>query len=42
MKDPNEEEEEHYQWNVDIWGVSGVEAEAELFSILIHFSQMLV
>ena len=28
---------EHYQWNVDIWGVSGVEAEAELFSILIHF-----
>mgnify|MGYP003306327736 CR=1 FL=1 len=28
---------EHYQWNVDIWGVNGVEAEAELFSILIHF-----
>lgn len=28
---------EHYQWNVDIWGVSGVEAEAELFSTLIHF-----
>lgn len=23
---------EHYQWNMDIWGVSGVEAEAELLS----------
>lgn len=23
---------EHYQWNMDMWGVSGVEAEAELLS----------
>ena len=23
---------EHYQWNMDIWGVEGVEAEAELLS----------
>jgi histidyl-tRNA synthetase len=23
---------EHYQWNMDVWGVAGVEAEAELLS----------
>ncbi len=28
---------EHYQWNVDIWGMQGVEADAELLSILVHF-----
>ena len=28
---------EHYQWNVDIWGASGVEAEVELLSVLVHF-----
>ena len=28
---------EHYQWNVDIWGMRGVEADAELLSVLIHF-----
>ena len=26
---------EHYQWNMDIWGVSGVEAEAELLSAIV-------
>lgn len=26
---------EHYQWNMDIWGVPGVEAEAELISALV-------
>ncbi|KAJ1436624.1 hypothetical protein B484DRAFT_325004, partial [Ochromonadaceae sp. CCMP2298] len=26
---------EHYQWNMDIWGVSGVEAEAELISAIV-------
>jgi histidyl-tRNA synthetase len=26
---------EHYQWNVDLWGVEGVEAEAEVLSMLI-------
>ena len=26
---------EHYQWNMDIWGVPGVEAEAELLSALV-------
>jgi histidyl-tRNA synthetase len=25
---------EHYQWNMDIWGVSGVEAEAELIAAI--------
>ena len=25
---------EHYQWNVDIWGAEGVEADAELISVL--------
>ena len=28
---------EHYQWNVDIWGMRGVEADAELLSVLVHF-----
>jgi len=28
---------EHYQWNVDIWGADGVEADAELLSVLVHF-----
>ena len=28
---------EHYQWNVDIWGMHGVEADAELLSVLVHF-----
>ena len=28
---------EHYQWNVDIWGMNGVEADAELLSILVQF-----
>lgn len=28
---------EHYQWNMDIWGVSGVEAEAELLSAVVSF-----
>jgi histidyl-tRNA synthetase len=23
---------EHYQWNMDVWGVPGLEAEAELIS----------
>lgn len=30
---------EHYQWNVDIWGAEGVEADAELISVLTHFFQ---
>ena len=28
---------EHYQWNVDIWGSDGIEADAELISVLVHF-----
>ena len=28
---------EHYQWNVDVWGMDGVEADAELLSVLAHF-----
>lgn len=28
---------EHYQWNMDIWGVTGVEAEAELLSAMVTF-----
>ena len=28
---------EHYQWNVDIWGMNGIEADAELLSVLIQF-----
>ena len=30
---------EHFQWNMDIWGVSGVEAEAELLSAMVTFFQ---
>jgi histidyl-tRNA synthetase len=30
---------EHYQWNMDIWGVGGVEAEAELLSAMVSFFQ---
>ena len=28
---------EHYQWNMDIWGVSGAEAEAELLGAAVAF-----
>ena len=28
---------EHYQWNVDIWGMNGIEADAELLSVLVRF-----
>lgn len=28
---------EHYQWNMDIWGVSSVEAEAELLAAIVTF-----
>ena len=28
---------EHYQWNMDIWGVDGIEAEAELLSAMVLF-----
>ena len=28
---------EHYQWNMDIWGVEGVAAEAELLSAMVAF-----
>eukprot|EP00590_Aulacoseira_subarctica_P003950 CAMPEP_0172423838 /NCGR_PEP_ID=MMETSP1064-20121228/17768_1 /TAXON_ID=202472 /ORGANISM="Aulacoseira subarctica , Strain CCAP 1002/5" /LENGTH=470 /DNA_ID=CAMNT_0013165385 /DNA_START=177 /DNA_END=1588 /DNA_ORIENTATION=+ len=28
---------EHFQWNMDIWGVDGVEAEAELLSAMVKF-----
>lgn len=28
---------EHYQWNMDIWGVEGVETEAELLSAMVNF-----
>lgn len=28
---------EHYQWNLDVVGVSGVEAEAELLAAIVHF-----
>ena len=28
---------EHYQWNVDIWGMNGIEADAELLSVLVQF-----
>jgi len=32
---------EHYQWNMDIWGVQGVEAEAELLSAIVtSFQEM--
>eukprot|EP00640_Fibrocapsa_japonica_P001066 CAMPEP_0113939942 /NCGR_PEP_ID=MMETSP1339-20121228/6152_1 /TAXON_ID=94617 /ORGANISM="Fibrocapsa japonica" /LENGTH=500 /DNA_ID=CAMNT_0000943591 /DNA_START=79 /DNA_END=1578 /DNA_ORIENTATION=- /assembly_acc=CAM_ASM_000762 len=28
---------EHFQWNMDIWGLSGVEAEAELLGAMVSF-----
>mmetsp|Transcript_19813 Transcript_19813/g.28042 ORF Transcript_19813/g.28042 Transcript_19813/m.28042 type:complete len:507 (+) Transcript_19813:129-1649(+) len=28
---------EHFQWNMDVWGVDGVEAEAELLSAMVTF-----
>mmetsp|Transcript_21663 Transcript_21663/g.44681 ORF Transcript_21663/g.44681 Transcript_21663/m.44681 type:complete len:551 (+) Transcript_21663:251-1903(+) len=28
---------EHFQWNMDIWGIAGVEAEAELLSAMVTF-----
>lgn len=28
---------EHYQWNMDIWGVEGVEAEGELLCAIVAF-----
>eukprot|EP00568_Trieres_chinensis_P007721 CAMPEP_0183299044 /NCGR_PEP_ID=MMETSP0160_2-20130417/5871_1 /TAXON_ID=2839 ORGANISM="Odontella Sinensis, Strain Grunow 1884" /NCGR_SAMPLE_ID=MMETSP0160_2 /ASSEMBLY_ACC=CAM_ASM_000250 /LENGTH=506 /DNA_ID=CAMNT_0025461197 /DNA_START=14 /DNA_END=1534 /DNA_ORIENTATION=- len=28
---------EHYQWNMDVWGVGGVEVEAELLSAMVAF-----
>jgi len=28
---------EHYQWNMDIWGVKGIEAEAELLAAIVNF-----
>lgn len=32
---------EHYQWNMDVFGVAGVEAEAELLSsVIFTFEQM--
>jgi histidyl-tRNA synthetase len=27
---------EHYQWNMDIWGVNDITAEAELLSAIVH------
>ena len=28
---------EHFQWNMDVWGISGIEAEAELLSAMVQF-----
>ena len=28
---------EHYQWNMDVWGVAGIEAEAELLGAMVAF-----
>ena len=28
---------EHFQWNVDIWGAGGIQADAEIISVLVHF-----
>jgi len=28
---------EHYQWNMDVWGVEGVQAEAELLGAMVEF-----
>ena len=32
---------EHYQWNMDIWGVQGVGAEAELLAAVVACFQSL-
>ena len=32
---------EHYQWNVDIWGMSDIRADAELLSVMIHLLRSL-
>ena len=32
---------EHYQWNVDIWGMSDIKAEAELLSVMVHLLRSL-
>uniref|UniRef100_A0A7S1BJC2 histidine--tRNA ligase n=1 Tax=Corethron hystrix TaxID=216773 RepID=A0A7S1BJC2_9STRA len=32
---------EHYQWNVDIWGIAGVEAEAELLATMVGLFESL-
>jgi histidyl-tRNA synthetase len=32
---------EHYQWNMDIWGVAGVQAEAELIAAVVTNIQAL-
>lgn len=32
---------EHYQWNMDIWGVPGVGAEAELLAAVVSCFQSL-
>ncbi len=32
---------EHYQWNMDIWGVGGVAAEAELLSAVVSFLKVI-
>jgi len=28
---------EHFQWNMDVWGIAGIEAEAELLSAMVTF-----
>jgi len=28
---------EHFQWNMDVWGIQGAEVEAELISAMVHF-----
>ena len=32
---------EHYQWNVDIWGMSDIRADAELLSVMVHLLRSL-
>ena len=32
---------EHYQWNVDIWGMDGIEADAELLSVMVSLFKSL-
>lgn len=31
---------EHFQWNMDVWGISGEEADAELLSAMVTFFKM--